>query len=103
MLLFLSGIGFAAFVYRPQIPPAKGHTDVEVLYQQVVSELRNSGSYYSVLRDQLRKSGYATRELFHWRTPLLLNSLAVLPDPVSHALLIVVGVSLYLLTFAVTV
>jgi len=103
MLLLLSGIGLAALLYRPQIPPAKGHTDVEVLYQQVVAQLRNSGSYYPVLRDQLRKSGYATRELFHWRTPLLLNGLSVLPDRLSHALLIVVGVSLLLLTFAVTV
>jgi hypothetical protein len=103
MLLLLSVVGLAAFLYRPDIPPAKGHTDVEVLYQQVVAQLRNSGSYYPVLRDQLRKSGYATLELFHWRTPLLLNSLALLPDQVSHALLIIVGVTLYLLTFAVTV
>jgi hypothetical protein len=103
MLLLLGAIGLAALLYRPEVPPAKGHTDVEVLYQQVVAELRNSGSYYPVLRDQLRKSGYATRELFHWRTPLLLNSLAVLPDPVSRTLLIVLGVALYLLTFVVTV
>ena len=103
MLLLLSGIGLAAFLYRPHIPPAKGHTDVEVLYQQVVAQLRNSDSYYPVLRDQLRKSGYATRELFHWRTPLLLKSLAVLPDSMSYALLIALGVALYVLTFAVTV
>ena len=55
-----------------------------------------------MIGQELRLGGYATREVFNWRTPLLWSSLAYVPTAVSRGVLIGLGVLLLVATVATT-
>jgi hypothetical protein len=85
-LLALGAIGLAGIRFPAAIPPAAspGTGDV-VTYQGVVSRLRAGAPYYPTLGAALRRGGYATREAFNWRTPLLWTTVAAVPEGVPEA------------------
>src|SRR5678815_3172166 len=58
------------------------------MYRAMIDDLHPGTSYYDAIGGELRSRGYATREVFNWRTPLLMTSLATMPDAVSERILI---------------
>ena len=67
-------------------------------YREMVSRLRAGEPYHAVIGDELRHRGYSTKEIFHWRTPLLMTTLAAIPDRVSQGLLILLGIGVVVMT-----
>jgi hypothetical protein len=69
-------------------------------YQELIGRLRTGTPYYEAVGSVLRTRHYASREMFNWRTPAFFLALAALPDRATHALIVILGVALCLLTFA---
>ena len=71
-------------------------------FKAMVERLRAGGTYYEVFGDELRHRGYPARSVFDWRTPLLLSTLARVPDLVSRGLLAGAGLLLLAATIRMT-
>ena len=75
-------LGIAAAVVErsngtiPGQPP--GVSDVQT-YRAIVARLERGEAYYTVIGEELRRRGYATAEVFNWRTPALWTFLAHAP------------------------
>ncbi len=87
---------FTVSLFRPEgslsrLPDHAKVSDPEV-YDRILSRLGAGESYYTIVGDELRTNGYATREVFNWRTPLLWRSLAPLRPQVRRILLTTLGV-----------
>lgn len=86
-LLVLAGLLLAVacgayFGRAPRMAPgsdATGFGDID-FHRLIVSRLQAGDRYYEVYGTELRRHGYATRPIFHWRLPTLDSVLAVLPD-----------------------
>jgi len=96
--LALLGV-FVVLATESQTAPrvATDWSDVRT-YREMVGRLRAGEPYHVVIGDELRRRGYSTREIFHWRTPLLMTTLAAIPDRASHDLLILLGIALIVMT-----
>jgi hypothetical protein len=74
-----------------QAPPrsavATSVSDPET-YAIMVGRLRTGEGYYATIGDVLRQRGYATREIFNWRTPLLMTVLARFSDRAGAMILV---------------
>jgi hypothetical protein len=92
-------VGVVLFTPRPHASPPLDTTwsDVQT-YREMVGRLRAGELYHAVIGDELRRRGYSTKEIFHWRTPLLMTTLAWIPDRVSHGLLILLGIGVVVMT-----
>jgi hypothetical protein len=64
-----------------------------VVYDRILARLRGGEGYYVVIGDELRSHGYATLEVFNWRTPLLWRSLARVPPPVRRGGLVALSLA----------
>ncbi len=58
------------------------------LYQAIVGRVRSGEPYHAAVGTELRSRGYASREIFNWRTPLHLMAVASVPDIVSRITLV---------------
>jgi hypothetical protein len=83
---------------HPNSPPLNSTWSDVQTYREMVSHLRAGEPYHVAVGGELRRRGYSTKEIFHWRTPLLMTTLAFLPDPVSHGLLVLLGTILIVIT-----
>ena len=75
-----------------------GVSDVRT-YQAIVARLAAGQPYYLVVGDELRSRGYATAEVFNWRTPALWTFLARAPHaaaPVRLVAALLIAVTLFL-------
>ena len=64
---------------KPGTPPQTGEGDLG-LFRAVVNGVRAGRPYYHVYGAESRTRGYPTRSVFNWRQPLLMRTLAVLPN-----------------------
>jgi len=88
-LLALGAIGLAALRFPAPAPvPAAtaGGSDVAT-YQAIVAKLRTGALYYPTIGFELRRAGYATREAFNWRTPLLWSAVSAVPEAVGRVVI----------------
>jgi hypothetical protein len=46
------------------------------MYRTIAARVRSGESYYVAVGEELRRGNYAVREVFNWRTPLFLRTLA---------------------------
>jgi hypothetical protein len=105
--LTLSGalLLFLTLVLTPAPPPprlvADGTGDV-VAFQAMARRIAAGESYYPVFGDELRARGYPAKSVFNWRTPLLLSTLARVPELLSRVTLAGLGLLVFLATFSVT-
>src|SRR4029079_8090159 len=81
----------------PPRPPGEG--DV-VMYQAMIADLRHGSGYYDAIGGELRQRGYATREIFNLRMPLLMMTLATISDAAGRTILVVLAILLTMATFA---
>ena len=76
-----------------------GVSDVRT-YQAIVARLAAGQPYYVVVGDELRSRGYATAEVFNWRTPALWTFLARAPRAAAPvrpvAALLLIALTLFL-------
>jgi hypothetical protein len=96
---------FVAFAATPPWKPPSikpGSQGDIATYQQIVSRIRSGGSYYDVVGAELRRTGYATREIFNWRTPLLWSALGAVPDLVGRVTLVALAGLLFIGTLSTT-
>jgi hypothetical protein len=82
---FILGL-FSAGGSLARVPPQPKVSDPEV-YDRILDRLAGGESYYVVVGDELRSNGYATREIFNWRTPVLWRTLATVHPRVRRILL----------------
>jgi hypothetical protein len=80
---------------------AEGRGDVAA-FQAMVSRIRAGESYYPAFGSELRERGYPARSVFNWRTPMLLNVLARIPDVAGRSALWLLGLLLLAATFRLT-
>ena len=80
---------------KPGAPPQTGEGDLG-LFRAVVNGVRAGRLYYNVYGAESRTRGYPTRSLFNWRQPLLMRTLAVLPNLGGKVLLIALAVTFLL-------
>jgi hypothetical protein len=64
------------------------------LFRAVVNAQRIGQSYYEAYGAESRRLGYPTRSLFNWRQPLLLRTLALLPNWMAVGLFVAVAAGL---------
>ena len=101
-LAAIAAIGLAALLSRPVQSPdpvaARGPDAGDAaLFRAITERLRAGEPYYQALGTELRSRGYPTAQVFNWRTPLLLEGIAVAPRLLRY-LLIGLGFVLALLT-----
>ena len=102
LLLALAGaVAWVVLASGPGPPPAPPKGGDLFMYEQMVARLSAGEPYYTVIGDELRKGQYYTREIFHWRTPFVMSTLAVLPISLAGSLAIVLAAALCLATFHV--
>ena len=53
---------------RPPVRPPSRPND-GALHTKTIEQLHNADSYYEVVGEELRRTGYPTRSVFNWRTP----------------------------------
>ncbi len=96
--LHLAVLGFLAIVALLTGPPPLTPRPVEqsdiTTYRAIVARLRSGEPYYAALGAELRPRGYATREVFNWRTPLHFTALSVVSHDVATGALIAVLASM---------
>lgn len=96
---------FVTLVLTSAPPPprlvADGTGDVAA-FEAMARRVAAGESYYPVFGDELRARGYPAKSVFNWRTPLLLSTLARVPDLLSRAVLTALGVLLFLATVKIT-
>jgi hypothetical protein len=88
-LLALAVLGILALRSLSSTSPARERTGIGdvATYQRMIADIRGGAPYYEAVGGALRRGHYATRELFNWRTPLLMSALAAVPDWLSRSLL----------------
>jgi len=79
--------------------PRAGTSDIAT-YEAMIARLRNGVPYYQAIGDELRRGHYATREVFNWRTPLLMSTLARVPATISEGALLGLALILFAATLA---
>jgi hypothetical protein len=82
------------------VDPAKGADgsgDIEA-FQAVIARVRAGESYYPAFGDEMRRRGYPLRQVFNWRTPLLMVTAASVPETALRGLLIGLGLALCVAT-----
>ena len=77
---------------RPFVAKRTEQSDAK-MYRRVVNRVQAGGDYYDALGSELRLGGYPMRSVFNWRTPLLLNAIAFLTEPLARILLAVLAVA----------
>ena len=62
-------------------PRERSETDGEDarMYQSIIDRVRGGESYYTVVGDELRTRGYASRPFFNWRLPTMAWMMSQLP------------------------
>jgi hypothetical protein len=85
---------------RPVVSTTTADDGDVAAYQELIGRLRTGTPYYAAVGSVLRTRHYASQEMFNWRTPAFFLALAALPDRATHALIVILGVALCLLTFA---
>jgi hypothetical protein len=104
-LAIVIAIGVAA-VMLPAPPPVAATADPSsragdlAAFTAVASRLHAGEPYYEAMGDELRARGYPTAQVFNWRTPLLLEAVAIAPF-VCRVMLILSGVLLAIATVTV--
>ncbi len=105
LTLFSAVFIFVMLTSVPAPPPPKvlpdGVGDVAT-YDVIIGKLAAGESYHTAVGDELRRRGFPTRSVFNWRTPVLLVTLARVPDLVSRGVLVVLGVLLLATTLRLT-
>jgi hypothetical protein len=99
-LAALGVIGISALADPPAPVNAAvkaGSSDV-AMFQSVVGRVRAGAPYYATMGDELRRGHYPARQVFNWRTPLLLRALAAVPTAVAASALIALSVALVVST-----
>jgi len=71
--------------------PGKGKVSDPQIYDRILSRIAGGERYYPVVGEELRANGYATLEVFNWRTPLLWKSLAPLRPAIRRWLLTILA------------
>jgi hypothetical protein len=86
-LVALGAIGLAALRVPPPstVPMATARKGDAATFQAVVVKLRAGAPYYPTYGFELRRAGYPTRDVFNWRTPLLLSAVSAVPEGVPEA------------------
>ncbi len=102
--LVLTGLAILAVAAlrteRPVVSTTNPDDGDVVAYKELIGRLRTGTPYYAAVGSVLRTRNYASREIFNWRTPAFFLALAALPDRATHALIVILGIALSLLTFA---
>jgi hypothetical protein len=75
-----------------RLPDRPRVSDPEI-YDRILYRLGAGEPYYVVVGSELRANGFATQEVFNWRTPLLWRTLAPLRPWVRRVLLSALGVA----------
>ena len=89
LLLFgLAVLGLATFTTARSIAPFSSRVSDIDTYHAMIRNIRAGVPYYDAIGGELRRWGYATREVFNWRTPLLMRAQAMVPDAAAHKALL---------------
>ena len=64
------------------------------LYTAIIERIRDGENYHDADGAELRKRGFGVRPVFHWRTPVHLVTMALLPDFVPPLLLLMLCIAL---------
>jgi hypothetical protein len=99
VLLIVAIVSLVAPTGRvPRTQPEGGDSTT---YERMIEQLKAGGAYYDTIGAQLRARGYATVEIFNWRTPLFLTFLARVPRPAAELLLVGLGAALLVSTWRI--
>jgi hypothetical protein len=88
-LLCLVLLGLFALRSGSSVGPINSRVSDIDTYHAMIRSIRSGMPYYDAIGEELRRWGYATREAFNWRTPLLMTAEARVPDDVSKTVLLV--------------
>lgn len=77
LAVVLIGIRGSESVAPPPRDPALQVGDLN-LHQWTIERIRAGAPYYAAVGDELRRSGYPTKPIFNWRTPLHYRAVAAL-------------------------
>lgn len=93
-LCLLLIVGAAGVIWPPTFGPSRptGSGDVS-LYRDIVARLRHGEPYHAAVGAELRARGYASKEVFNWRTPLHLWLIARAGDAGARVALILLIVA----------
>jgi hypothetical protein len=61
------------------------------MYKAIVARVRAGEPYHVTVGSELRSRGYASREIFNWRTPLLMSTLAAAPSGTPRVALVLLA------------
>jgi hypothetical protein len=86
MMLLVLGLVAASATPSPRRANLKpdAPNDIET-FAAIVSRLRQGDDYYRAFDEELRPRGYSTAHPFNWRTPLLLVTVASVPESIGIA------------------
>ena len=105
LTLFSAGFVFVMLMAAPAPAPSRvlpaGIGDVAT-FKAMADRIGGGESYYEVFGDELRRRGYPARSVFNWRTPLLLSTLARVPEPAIRGVLAALGLLLFAATLRIT-
>jgi hypothetical protein len=78
---------------NPAAAPSPGQSDL-ALHTSTIAGIRQGGSYYATVGEQLRQRGYPTASVFNWRTPLHYMLVAHAPTVSAAALMVLASLVL---------
>jgi hypothetical protein len=101
-LLTLLAIGLLAVRSGQRVTPINNAKVSDITtYHRMIDRLRAGTPYYDAIGSELRRWGYATREVFNWRTPLLMTFEAQVSNATAQRLLVILAALVCAGTFAV--
>jgi hypothetical protein len=91
-LLTLLTIGLLALRSGQRVTPINNVRVSDITtYHRMIDSLRAGTPYYDAIGGELRRWGYATREVFNWRTPLLMTFEARISNRAAQGTLVVLA------------
>lgn len=80
LLLIVYGLASLGQAFPPREEKVTDGEDVR-MYQSVIERIHADENYYSVVGEELRTRGYASRPFFNWRLPTIAWTIGHLPNP----------------------